>query len=124
VVLTDGESRAFDVRRAAREFGRRYKLLFIRFWSRSERVYQPDGSPEPYLPDPASRRDTDGLIGATHGASFDESQLDAAAASAQRFLGSGPTRRVGNEPRPVPLAPWLLAAAFLPLGLLLSRRGL
>jgi len=124
VVLTDGETRPFDVRRTAKAFGARYKLLVIRLWSRSERVYSPDGTAEPYVPDPASHKDGDRLVQATHGATFDESQLDAAAASARAFLGSGPTRRVGNEPRPVPLAPWLLAAAFLPLGLLLSRRGL
>jgi hypothetical protein len=124
VVLTDGETRPFDIRRTARAFGPHYRLMFIRFWSRSERVYQPDGTAEPYVPDPASRTDTGRLIRATHGTSFDETQLDAAAASARAFLGSGPTRRVGNEPQPVPLAPWLLAAAFIPLGLLLSRRGL
>lgn len=123
-VLTDAETRPFDIRRTAKAFGTRYKLLVIRFWSRSERVYQPDGSAEAYLPDPASHKDADRLVRATHGATFDETQLDAAAAAARSYLGSGPTRRVGNEPRPVPLAPWLLAAAFLPLGLLLSRRGL
>jgi hypothetical protein len=124
VVLTDGETRAFDVRRTAKEFGPRYKLLFMRFWSPAERVYAPDGTPEPYLPDAASHKDGDRLARATHGATFDETQLDAAARLAREFLGSGPTRRVGNEPRPVPLAPWLLAAAFIPLGLLLSRRAL
>jgi len=124
VVLTDAETRGFDVRRTAKAFGRGYKLLVIRLWSRSERVYQPDGTAESYLPDPASHKDAERLVRATHGATFDETQLDAAAASARAYLGSGPTRRVGNEPRPVPLAPWLLAAAFLPLGLLLSRRGL
>jgi hypothetical protein len=125
VVLTDGESRSFDVRRAAKAFGPRYMLMFIRFWSPDERVYDVDGTEESYLPDAASTADTDLLVrSVANGASFDESQLGSAAAAARAFLGSGPTKRVGDSPRPVPLAPWLLAGALLPLGLLLWRRGL
>ena len=124
VVLTDGETRPFDIRQAARPFGPKYLVLFIGFWSPSERVYAPDGSPEPYRPDAASRGDTERLVRAVHGASFDETQLDAAARAVHEFLGRGPTHRVGNAPKPVPLAPWLLAGALLPLGLLLWRRGL
>jgi hypothetical protein len=125
VVLTDGESRPFDVRRAARPFGSKYMLLFLRFWSGDERVFDVDGTEESYLPDASTTANTDRLVRAVpHGASFDETQLAEAAAAARSFLGSGPTKRVGDAPRPVPLAPWFLAAGLLPLGLLLWRRGL
>jgi hypothetical protein len=55
---------------------------------------------------------------------YDESSLADAAASARQFLGTGPSRKIGTERKPVALAPWLLAAALVPLGLLLWRRSL
>jgi hypothetical protein len=125
VVLTDGESRPFLPLRTARAFPRRlYRVLVVRLWHGSERVWRLDGSAEEYLPDRASTTDIGRLARATGGGVFDESSLADAAASARQFLGHGPTRKIGTERTPVALAPWLLAAAFVPLGLLLWRRAL
>ena len=125
VVLTDGESRPFVVRRTARAFPRQlYRVLVVRLWHSSERVWRIDGSAEEYLPDRASTAAVGQLARATGGDVFDESALDDAARSARAFLGTGPSRKIGTERKPVALAPWLLAAALVPLGLLLWRRSL
>jgi hypothetical protein len=125
VVLTDGESRPFSVKRTTRAFPpRQYRLLVVRLWKGSERVWHIDGSPEGYLPDRGSTVDIGRLARATGGGVYDETSLRAAASSARAFLGTGPSRKIGTERKPVALAPWLLAAAFVPLGLLLWRRSL
>jgi len=47
VVLTDGESRPFSVRQTAKAFPRKlYRVLVVRLWRGSERVWHIDGSPE------------------------------------------------------------------------------
>jgi hypothetical protein len=125
VVLTDGESRPFSLRRTARAFPRRlYRVVVVHLWHGSERVWRIDGSAEEYLPDRASTTDIGRLARATGGEMFEESALPDAAASAREFLGRGPSRKIGTEQKPVALAPWLLAAALVPLGLLLWRRAL
>lgn len=125
VVVTDGESRPFSVRRTAKAFPRSlYRLLVIRLWQGSERVWHIDGSPEDYRPDRSSTDEIGRLARATDGGVFDEGALADAAASAREFLGTGPSRKIGTERKPVALAPWLLAAALVPLGLLLTRRSL
>jgi hypothetical protein len=124
VVLTDGESRPFSVRQTAKAFPRKlYRVLVVRLWKCSERVWHIDGSPEDYLPDRASTAGIGQLARATGGGVYDESSLADAAASARQFLGTGPSRKIGTERKPVALAPWLLAAARVPLGLLLWRRS-
>jgi hypothetical protein len=125
VVLTDGESRPFSVKQTVRAFPRKlYRVLVVRLWKGSERVWHIDGSPEDYLPDRASTAGIGQVARATGGSLYDESSLADAAASARQFLGTGPSRKIGTEQKPVALAPWLLAAALVPLGLLLWRRSL
>jgi hypothetical protein len=125
VVLTDAESRPFEVAAAARAFPRsRYRVIVVRFWASLERVFRSDGTAEAYVPSWTSTIQAGRLAEATGGAMFEENQLDAAAANARTFLGDGPRRKLGTEQRPVSLAPWLLAFGIVPLGLLLWRRPL
>jgi Mg-chelatase subunit ChlD len=125
IVLTDGETRPFQVAVAARAFPRRrYRILAVRFWASDERVFRADGAAESYVPDSASTALSARLAEATGGAMLEENQLDAVAAHAREFLGRGPRRRLGTERRPVSLAPWLLGIGIVPLGLLLWRRPL
>ena len=125
IVLTDGETRPFDVAGTARTFpSSRYRVLAVRFWAPGERVFRSDGAAESYVPDSASTAATSRLAVATGGAMFEETELDAVAANAREFLGQGPRRRLGVERRPISLAPWLLAFGLVPLGLLLWRRPL
>jgi len=124
VVLTDGESlrvAAPTVGRSLREAG--IETVFLQFWAGDERVFS-DGTPEPqYQPNPAARSILDGLAATTQGRVYDESSLGAATARAREVLGSGPTRvETDDRRRPLAIAPYLAAAAFLPLALLLWRR--
>jgi hypothetical protein len=125
IVLTDGETRPFDVAAAARAFPQhRYRVIGVRFWTPGERVFRSNGTAEAYVPNSASTAPSARLAEVTGGAMFEETELDAVASNARAFLGEGPQRRLGTERRPVSLAPWLLAFGIVPLGLLLWRRPL
>ena len=124
IVVSDAESRRFPVDEAVRAFSDgRYLLLLVHIWEEDERVWS-SGGPEPYAPDPSAVDVTRRFLAAAGGRIFGESELSDAAAAARRFLGEGPERAQGTERRPVSLAPWVLAAGVLPVGLLLWRRPL
>ena len=76
-----------------------------------------------YKADPTSRAALDRLARATGGSVYTEGEAGAAGAKARQLLGSGPTVVQLDRREREPLAPLAAAAAFLPLGLLLGRRG-
>jgi hypothetical protein len=124
VVLTDGESPRVAEQAVGRSLrGASIETVFLQFWAANERVFT-DGTPEPqYQPNPAARSILDRLAATTQGSVYDENNLGAAVRRAREVLGSGPTRVETDERRrPLALAPYLAAAAFLPLALLLWRR--
>jgi hypothetical protein len=125
VVLTDGESQAFDAVAVARALrsGPGVSLVLVRFWAEGERVFGPSGQPESYRPDPESEAALAGLAAATGGRMFPEGDLSAAAAFARSALGTGPTTARGRELRTTPLAPYVAAAALVPLLFVLRRRN-
>lgn len=125
VVLTDGESRPYDVSGVARALraGRGVSLILVHFWKSGERVYRPSGRPEAaYFPHEESRRELDRLAAAAGGASFGEDELGSAEARARSDLGSGKTASQGIRPHTIPLAPYVAAASLLPLAFLLRPR--
>lgn len=122
LVLTDGESRAFDAGAVAHALaGARVRVVLVRFWRPGERI----AGDSVYRADAASLRDMRGLGAALGVRTYDESELGAALAAAKAALGSGgkarAERSVGGAK---PVAPYLLLAAFLPLGALVARRVL
>jgi hypothetical protein len=124
IVLTDGESRPFDVRETARALARRPAVtpIFIQVGSQRESVFGPDGRPETgYHPDPSSGEALAGLAQAAHGSSFREDDLGAAARAVRAALGSGPTTREGLTVSTTALAPFFALAALVPLLLLLPE---
>jgi hypothetical protein len=125
VYLTDGESRVFNPRRiraAYRDDGT--GLLVVRFWRKGERVFRRDGSPEYDGPlEQHSARGAETLARAGGGRPFDEDELDDVAAAAQRFVGEGEARPLGEDVTRTTLAPYLFLGAFVPLGFLLWRRN-
>ncbi len=124
VVLTDGESQAVNADRLARFFKQPpgVSVVFVQFWGRDERVFN-RGLPEPqYRPNPGARADLDALGKATGAAVFGEGELDAVASRVRSALKSGPTVTEGVRKTRLALAPYLLAAAFVPLLLLLWKR--
>jgi hypothetical protein len=125
VVLTDGESRAFSVSAVARALrsGPGISLVVVRVWAEDERVFGPSGEAESYRPDPQSGVALAGLAAATNGRVFAVRDMGAAAVFARSALRRGPTTARGRETRTTPLAPYVAAAALVPLLFILGRRN-
>jgi hypothetical protein len=125
VVFTDGEGVPFDYAELGEVFRATHiRPIFVRFWRSSERIYLPDGKVERYRPDEAAAAGLERLAPAVGGRVYDESDLQDVLATARRDLGTGPRERGGTEQRPVALAPYAAAGAFLPLVFFLWRRNL
>jgi hypothetical protein len=125
VVLTDGESRDFDPAAVRRAFSGPppVQVIVVRVGSHDERVFQPDGLPEPTYPPPQPGNGLARFLAATRGRVFDDRHLGAALRAARDDLGNGPRARLGTAAAATDLAPFLVLAAALPLGLVLRRRN-
>lgn len=125
VVVTDGETRPLNEGAVAASLANSPKIdtVFVHVWGPSERVFVQGIAAPDYKPDPTSRASLDRLARATGGVVYSEDEVGAAARKARRLLGSGPTIVQRDRRERKPLAPLAAAAAFLPLGLLLGRRG-
>jgi hypothetical protein len=126
IVLTDGESRPFDLRTTARQLGHAPGVtpIFIHVWGGDERVFDPGGKAETaYHPDPSSASTLAALAQATGGKAFGEGQLGAAARAVRAALGRGPTRPQGLTVSTTALARYVALAALLPLLVLLTADG-
>ena len=125
VVLTDGESRPFDMQALGIQLrrGAGIKPVFVHVWNRRELVYT-DGAPEPdYRPDPSSGAFLARMAAAAGGNSFEENDLPGAAAAISQDLGAGPTRAAQASRAELALGPYVLLASALPLLFLLVRRS-
>ncbi len=126
VVLTDGESRAFDASAVARALGQGpgVRTILVHVWAPDEQIFGVGEAPEPgYHPDPASREVLTSLASATGGSVFGENSLGAASRALRAAAGSGPELRRGTIGQTRTLAPYAALAALGPLGfLLLGRR--
>ena len=125
VVITDGETRPLNEGAVAASLARPpgIQTVFVHVWGPSERVYVQGIAAPDYRPDPTSLDSLERLARATGGNVYSEDEAGAAARQARRLLGSGPTVVQRDRREREPLAPLAAAAAFLPLGLLLGRRG-
>jgi len=116
VLITDGESRAFDpatIGDALSSHG--IHLAVIRVGGGGDRVWRPDGRPEAnYRPDPAGAALSVARLRSATGGGVD------AAALVRRALGTGPTTVVGVEPRTRTLSPFVALLALVPLAFLLG----
>ena len=116
VLLTDGESRSFSADSSGRALG--CHLIAVQFWAPAERIYGPDGTPEPqYRPDAAARSTLAAVASGAGGQTFAEQQRSAARRSLLEAVGNAPTKRVAAERRRLALAPW---AAFAGLVLVVA----
>jgi hypothetical protein len=126
-VVTDAESESFDVDGARYSFSAkpRIAVVVVRVGSTRERVFGPDGVPEPaYAPPPASDRLLAQFLAATHGKAFGERDVAGAVQAARSALGTGPRERLGTVSGRKDLAPYFVLAAILPLGVVLRWRNL
>jgi len=130
IVLTDGESRPFDVHQTAHALGHAPGVtpILIRVSSPGEAVFAAAGQLEPaYHPDPSAGQALAGLAEAARGLTVPETALGKAARAVRTALGSGPTQNEGRIVSTRALAPYAALAAFLPLFPLLAEgrlRGL
>jgi hypothetical protein len=142
IVLTDGESGAFDptaLKQALLEppprggFAGRLapsnephvSLLVIRVGSNLDHVYDGPRTVEAaYRPDPRAEANVETLASTTSGKPYDVAHLDAATAALRRLVGQGHIAREGTKTKTKTLAPYLVLLAFVPLGLIISRRNL
>jgi hypothetical protein len=125
VLFTDAETTPFNAQAIANELSQaNVELVVVRFWREGEQVFSPQGSAEPYEPDPASADHARELAEAAGGRAYDEDDLDGAIRSAREVVGEGETvvRTVRTDIDP--LAPYVFLAALLPLAFLLYRRNL
>ena len=126
VVFTDGEARRVrtPALRTALARGGSTRTLFVRFWSSRERVFRPDGRLEPeYSPDPATAATLAQLAAALDAEVFRENEFEAAARALADAVGRGPRVELSERGTATALAPYLAAAALLPLSALLWRRN-
>ena len=127
IVFTDAESRPFATETVGALFRRepRVHALFVRVGDGRERVFTTEGHLEDgYRPDPSAATTIVSLAAATGGGAFTETQLDEVTAAARGAIGRGTTEVRGTERNKLALAPYAVALAFAPLGLLLWRRNL
>jgi hypothetical protein len=122
IVVTDGESRAFDAGAVARAFGAHpaTSLVAIRVGSSADRIWQGDKADPAYTPDPGAGRSLSALTGAT-GTLAENAQAGARAVRAA--LGQGREIRQGTTSGRTALAPYFLALALVPLAALLFVRN-
>lgn len=124
IVLTDAESQDFDAQRLHDTLGAQgIRTVLVRVGSSRERVFGREGLPEAdYRPEPTAQT-VQRFVAATGAQSFTEHDLGSAADRLRADAGTGARVRLGNELDSTDLAPYLVLAAFAPLGLLLFRRN-
>jgi hypothetical protein len=124
VVLTDGESLPQTNPHLASLFARPpgIETVFVQVWKPNEHVFA-GRLPDPaYRPDPTARQTLDRFASELRARVFGEGEVGEAAQGVRTLVGSGPTLARGERTRYIALAPFLAAAAFVPLLLLLWRR--
>lgn len=124
VVLTDGESLPVATARLGDVMLRipKIDLVLVQVWGADEHVFT-NGVPEPrYEPDPSARELLDQIAAAAGGSAHSEADLEGATRRIAALVGDGPTVVEGEVGDRIALAPYLAAAAFLPLALFLRRR--
>jgi hypothetical protein len=119
VLLTDGESAPFDPGAVAASL-RPAGLIVMRFWRAGESI---PGEPS-YRPDPVGAATLAALAAAAGGRAFGEGDIAPVGAAIRARVSSGPTARVTTRRREeTALAPFVVLAALVPLGLFVRRRS-
>jgi hypothetical protein len=123
VVFTDGEIEPVDSH-FKNALKHRIAPIFVHVWAPNERIFTRGDQIDPnYHADPQSGALLTQAAQVTGGAVFDEDQLGALEAAAQRILGHGPSSKHISAYERIPLAPWFAIACILPLAFLLWRRN-
>jgi hypothetical protein len=126
IVLTDGESRAFDsgLLREALGAGPPIQFVVMRFGSTRDRVWAGGAPLEDYRPETSSAARVAQLVRATDGKEASPGDVDAVVRTVRSAVGSGPEVDSGQLLRVIGLGKWFALASLIPLGYLLWRRNL
>ncbi len=125
VVFSDAETTTFYPSAISLSFDEgNVDLVVVRFGREGERVYGPNGAPEPYEADPGSAAAAQRLASVGGEDAFHEDEIDAAIGAAREKLGDGKAVVRAEQSDIEPLGPYVFLAALLPLGFLLRRRNL
>ena len=123
VVFTDGESAKMSPLLRL-EIQRRVAPVYVHVWADGERIYHADGKVDPnYAADPLSTPDLTQLAQLTGGQTVSEHDFGKLVHDARNAVGQAQTHTVTSGYARVPLAPWFVLAAFVPLAFLLWRRN-
>lgn len=123
VVFTDGEAAKVSPLLGL-TLQRRVATIFVHVWQPGERIFGAGGRPDPrYVADPESTEALRQIAGVVHGADVDEHNPGAIVRVARDVVGQADTHSVASGYARVPLAPWFVLAAALPLVFLLWRRN-
>jgi hypothetical protein len=124
VVFTDGESAKLSpVTKLTLQ--RRVTPIYVHVWAPTERIYKRGGKPDPhYAPDEESTAALLNLAQVTRGDLYDETQLGKVEHASRDAVGRAQAHAVVSAYARVPLAPWFVLAAVVPLAFLLWRRNL
>ena len=124
IVLTDGEARP-DASPARQLLSEHVRLVLVHVWRPGERIFDPGGKVETaYRSDPNSSALLHQLATSVDGRVLDDADPAQAVDVVRAELGTGPTAERGIRPRTRPLAPFVAAAALIPLLLVLRRRNI
>jgi hypothetical protein len=123
VVFTDGESAKLSpVTKLTLQ--RRVTPIYVHVWSPVERIFKRGGRPDRhYAADAESGAALANLAQVTRGKLYDERQLGKVERAAREAVGRAQTHTVVSAYARVPLAPWFVLAAIVPLAFLLWRRN-
>lgn len=126
IVLTDGESRPFDVTtlKQALAAGPPIDFVVVRIGGGRDRVWVDGRAVADYTPDPGAAAQTEALLRATGGRGFKPDDTDGIVDAVRDAVGGGPTVESGELLRVVGLGQWFALAAIVPLAYLLWRRNL
>jgi hypothetical protein len=124
LILTDGESVPFDPAVLDEHLTESsVRLVGLRLWGESERIWDTAGRLEPYRPEPGATAALDRLPRLVGGDVFAEHDGPAALAAIQNFIGESATVVKGTEEDATrPLSPFVALAAGFPLAFLVARR--
>jgi hypothetical protein len=125
VVLTDGETLPVNAQQLVGVLAdaEPVRFAFVRLGSTRERIFLPSGKPElAYRADPNAGASLRTLAKAIGAVSFDEGDARGATRWLRDAVGTGPTQGETARERTVPLAPFAVFAALLPLGIIVRLR--
>jgi len=123
VVFTDGETAKMSPLLRL-ELQRRVAPIFVHVWADVERIYRAGGKPDPnYVADPLSTSDLTKLAAIADGQAVSEHQFGQLLRDARNDVGEAQTHTFSAGYARLPLAPWFVLAAVVPLAFLLWRRN-